>query len=148
MSMLCSICRSPRRQSIDIALLLHKTGYRDIARRYGVQKDALQRHEREHLKSSFTLSKGLTAMLSADNLLARLASLDEQTLELLAEARTAGERRIALAAIRESRENISAYSRIGVESANEQRLDVLEHRADLSVQAVYDKPHDDQEQEP
>lgn len=51
-------------------------------------------------------------MLSAENLLAKLGALDEETLQLLNAAIEAGDIRTALAAIRESRSNIEAYARI------------------------------------
>lgn len=126
MPRLCTICCHPQREEIDLALARHAEGYRGIARRYGVDDNALQRHERSHLHTSFAQLQEAHAMLSATNLLARLASLDEQTLELLAEARASADLRAALLAVRESRGNLEAYSRIGVAGELERRIAALE----------------------
>jgi hypothetical protein len=54
-------------------------------------------------------------MLSSDNLLAKLGALDQMTTEMLEQARHGGDIRTALAAVRESRGNIEAFSRISAE---------------------------------
>lgn len=45
----CSICSHPERQAIDRALLADSRSFRDVARQYGVSKDALLRHKNDHL---------------------------------------------------------------------------------------------------
>ncbi len=65
-------------------------------------------------------------MLSSQNLLDRLSHLDEMTLEMLTEARTSGDLRTALSAVRESRGNIEVYSRIAEQSDIAARLAQLE----------------------
>ena len=127
MPRLCGACTHPLRSQIDADLLAHAESYRGIGRRYGLEDDALRRHEHEHLRMSWQLSKELAAMLSADNLRDKLAELDSETRALLTEARTAGDLRVALAAVRESRENIAAFARLGILTDVEKRLDALEH---------------------
>jgi hypothetical protein len=115
---------------INAALVQHATGYRDMARRFNVSPDALWRHERQHLRAVIQQSRELRMTLSADNLLDKLSELDAATREMLEEARSAGNLRVALAAVRESRENISAYARIGVVTELEQRVAALEAPVD------------------
>ena len=78
MARICTVCSHAERQQIDLALLQHRTGYRDIARRFGLDFRAVYRHEGNCLHSNFRLSEGLTAMLSADNLLAKLGEWHER----------------------------------------------------------------------
>jgi hypothetical protein len=127
MGRLCTVCTHPERQEIDLALLRHAESYRAIAIRYGMPRSNLINHQNNHLRITWEVSKGLQAMLSGDNLLDKLSALDEQTLEMLAEARHGGDLRTALTAVRESRGNIEAFSRIGPMSDIERRLDRLEH---------------------
>ena len=126
MSRLCTICTHPRRLEIDLALVMHSGGYRNIGKRFGVGYQAVYQHDHNHLANSLYLSQGLTAMLSADNLLAKLSDLDQRTLKLLDTAETSGDIRTALSAIRESRGNIEAFARLGPMSELEQRLNTLE----------------------
>jgi hypothetical protein len=128
MGRLRSICSHPQRKAVDLALMQHVVGYRLLAARFGLAYSSLRRHEANHLRLSWELSKGLGAMLSANNLLEKLAELDTETREMLIEARTAGDIRTALVAVRESRSNIESFAHIGPLSDVEQRLAALEQR--------------------
>lgn len=122
----CSICGTPHQAAIDAALIDPHCSFRAIASQFGVTTMSLQRHRNHHLVEAVRQNQELYAMLTATNLLNKLASLDETTMELLAEARQAGDLRTALTAIRESRGNIESYSRIGVLVEVEERLAALE----------------------
>jgi hypothetical protein len=122
----CSICAHPKRQQIDVALMTHASTYRKMAQAFDVGEFPLYRHQGNCLHLSLRLSKGLTATLSADNLLAKLGELDEVTREILAKAHEEGNARNALAAIRESRANIESFAHIGPMSEHEERLRALE----------------------
>lgn len=126
MPRLCSVCSHPQRAEVDLALAQHAEGYRNIAQRFGVGAWALYRHEREHLRTSLMQRRDIQAMLSANNLLAKLSALDDRTLGLLVKAEKQGDLRTALLAVRESRGNVESYARLGVESAIEGRLSALE----------------------
>jgi len=45
----CTVCQHPERKALDAALVAVESPYRDIARRYGLSKDALLRHKADHL---------------------------------------------------------------------------------------------------
>ncbi len=45
----CTVCSHPERHAIDKALVAVRGPYRDIARQYGLSKDALLRHKADHL---------------------------------------------------------------------------------------------------
>ncbi len=49
MTRTCTVCSHPERATIDKALVAVQNPYRDIARQYGLSKDALLRHKADHL---------------------------------------------------------------------------------------------------
>lgn len=49
MTRICTVCAHPERREIDKALVAAANPYRDIARQYGLSKDALLRHKADHL---------------------------------------------------------------------------------------------------
>ena len=49
MARTCTVCSHPERARIDKALVAVQNPYRDIARQYGLSKDALLRHKADHL---------------------------------------------------------------------------------------------------
>jgi hypothetical protein len=48
MPRVCTVCTHDESHSINVDLV-QRVSYRDIARRYGVSKDAAQRHAKEHI---------------------------------------------------------------------------------------------------
>jgi hypothetical protein len=77
--------------------------------------------------------------LSVDTLLDRLSHLNEATLEMLAEARLAGELRTALIAIRESRGNVETFANIAektdvVKQLEEIQSELAEVKEELAKQ--------------
>ena len=56
----CTICRHPKREEIDRALVRNEAGYRTVAARFGISASALFRHKREHLPA--LIAKGLEAL--------------------------------------------------------------------------------------
>jgi hypothetical protein len=90
---------------------------------------AVRSHAQNHLHRTIAQSEELRDMLSAENLLAKLGELDKETREILDEALRQGKLLTALSAIRESRNNIEAFSRIGPMADVEARLRALEAAA-------------------
>jgi hypothetical protein len=127
MARLCRVCQHPKREEIDLALLLHRDAYQAIAGRYGIVKSSLQRHEQAHLKMSWEKSKELSAMLSSSNLLDKLGQWHERMEQQYANADAAGN---VLAAVATARTGISALESIAKRTIdiddNEQRFQALE----------------------
>ena len=121
----CQHCGTPRHRQ---ALLLHTLPLRHIAARWGISPRSLQRHEKIHLRSSLAKSKEARMALSVDTLLDRLSHLNEATLEMLAEARLAGELRTALIAIRESRGNVETFANIAEKTDVAKQLAEIQER--------------------
>jgi hypothetical protein len=107
--------------------MLHTAGYRDLARRYGLDKSSLMRHQRAHLTMSWELSKELNAMLSGDNLLEKLGQWHERMEQQYTNADAAGNIGAAVATARTGIAAIESFAHIGVLSDVERRLAALEN---------------------
>ncbi len=113
MSMRCTVCARPDRQQIDLDLVTGDVSWNAIASKYGVNHSTVWHHAHRCIGRTVQANRKLADMLSAENLLLRLSELDAIARDLLGEAHEAGDIRAALMAVRESRETIFAYARIG-----------------------------------
>lgn len=87
-----------------------------------MSRPGLIRHERKCMHRAAARKQELQDMLSADNLLQMLSGLNERTLRILDRNEQQGDDRTALMAVRESRNNIEAYSRIAQPDEPEERI--------------------------
>lgn len=71
MARTCTVCTHPERPAIDRALV-EGDAYRDIARQFGVSKDALQRHRAEHLPARLVQAKAAQDVSDAVDVMAEL----------------------------------------------------------------------------
>lgn len=126
MARLCGVCNHPRRAAIDEALLRHAESYRGIARRFGLEDDALRRHEVRHLHWSWQLSTKLQALMNTDRLVARIEAMESIADDVLEQAARLNDQRLRLLAIAQVRANCETLFKIGVGSALEARLAALE----------------------
>jgi hypothetical protein len=95
--------------------LVSRVPYRDIERRFGVGRNALKRHAQEHIPKLLVESSRAVDIGNADELLARVESLQGRTLAILEAAEGTGELRTALGAIREARGNLELLGRLAGE---------------------------------
>jgi hypothetical protein len=72
MGRLCTICKHPRREEIEKAILDSAAGYRSVAARFGISAPAVFRHRREHLPQ--TVAKGFSLAVEAAALVASAPS--------------------------------------------------------------------------
>lgn len=93
MPRLCSVCTHPEREAIDLALTLHAESYPKIANRFGVDWQAVYRHEREHLKSSLRRVQEEQRMSIADYVLREMRDLNERTKRALDHSAALGDDR-------------------------------------------------------
>lgn len=126
--MTCRTCAHPQRQEIDRALLLHIASYRKMAARYGLSDKGLRDHEQNHLGLSWELSKELQAMLSAQNLLAKLGEWHQRMEDQYANADATGEIQAAVATARVGIQAIESFARITQDAEIERKLNEIEAR--------------------
>lgn len=120
----CTICSHPERTAIEKALLAG-TSLRDIARRFGTTKDALDRHK-AHIPPALAKSHEAKEVARADTLLAMVRSQYDRALRhieaaerVLKQARRSKNRRDILDAIRtagvpmrEARRNVELLAKM------------------------------------
>lgn len=78
---------------------------RDMARRWGVSKDALQRHK-PHVPARVAKARDVELVANADDLLGQLKALQRKALDLLTKAEAVGDYGTALRGISEARKTI------------------------------------------
>ena len=112
MPRVCTVCRHDERREIDRQLVSRAFSYRDIARQFGVSKDAVSRHVKEHLPELLTRAHEAEQLAEADKPLTDIRKIQVQTLLMLQEAEKSGDLRTALAAVREARNNVALLAEL------------------------------------
>ena len=115
----CSICAHEQHRAIDVSLL-SGDGVRSVARRYGLDKSTVSRHQRLHLKPRLTAAetpapkriKAMEAHQETFDVMRSMRELHQRTLALLEKAEAAGDLPSALRAIREARSNCELLGRL------------------------------------
>ena len=110
----CSVCNPEQRESIDQDLL-SGTPYRSVGKRYGVGTSAVFRHKRDHITQLIAQAveaREVRGLEHGDDLLGQLQSLNGRAMSILDDAETSGDRRGALAAIREVRNIIELNAKL------------------------------------
>jgi hypothetical protein len=74
MARVCTICKHPKREEIEAAII-DRASFRDIAERFGTSKTAVFRHSGEHLPAALTAAKKAEEVTRADTLLDRIEGL-------------------------------------------------------------------------
>jgi hypothetical protein len=73
----CTVCTHAQRRAIDQALIQRRP-FRDIARQFGLSKDAAVRHHDEHLPALLVRAQGAKDAASADTLMLELRQCMER----------------------------------------------------------------------
>ncbi len=119
----CTVCTHPKRDEIDRALIAGEP-YRDIARRYGLSKDALRRH-REHIPKELARSREAEEVARADELLGQVQELRDRALSILDKAERSKDLRTALQAIREARQCVELLAKLAGELSEAPQVNIL-----------------------
>ena len=96
----CTICQHPAREAINQDLV-SGIAFRVVAERYSVSKAAVYRHNQGHLSKPIFRAQNLQDLHDADDLLAKVATLEADAKRLQGLAEDAGDLKSALQAIRE-----------------------------------------------
>jgi hypothetical protein len=85
--MKCTICTHAHATEIN-QLLIQSTPYRDIAGRFGISKSTVERHRMRCLPAHLVKAAEAEGVTDASSLMARLRGLEQETRDILYEART------------------------------------------------------------
>lgn len=106
----CSICRNPRRDKINEALLVGES-LRTVAKRFGTSVTALHRHRKEIPKKIVKATEARDIVLG-DTLLTQVQGLIGKATAILDRAEASGDDRRALQGVREVRETLHLLGKI------------------------------------
>jgi|SRR5581483_1944460 len=111
----CTVCRHPDLAAINEALL-DRVPLRTMADRWSVSKSALIRHRKAHISTALLAAKAASEAVQGDNLLTQVHSIVERAKEIVDEAQLDGDRRTALAALREVRGSLELLGKLSAAS--------------------------------
>ncbi len=94
----CSVCAHASLHAINTAFVAGGT-LRDIARQFGLSKDAVARHQADHLPTALVAAVGAAETRQALDVLQQLKTINAAALTVLRDARTAQDGELALKAI-------------------------------------------------
>jgi len=94
----CTVCAHADLEEIN-RLLLCSDSYRDIARQFGLSKDALARHKESHIPELLLKSQDAKETLQADNLLDQIVYYESEARRFKGLAESQGDLELALKAV-------------------------------------------------
>ena len=123
----CTVCAHKDLEEIN-KLLLCSDSYRDLARQFGLSKDALARHKESHIPTELLKSNDIQEIVKADVLLVQLGEIREKTLSLLDKAERAADTRVygaPVAYLREVREQIKLLAELEGRLASQPQITII-----------------------
>jgi hypothetical protein len=125
----CTVCTHPKRFDIDRQIAAASGSKRDIARQYGLEKDAVHRHAEHHLPRTLVKAQHIKEIAHADSLYAEVKALVKRGQAVLTWAqkqKTVGGGHLTLAAIRELRETFETLAKTAAELKTEKASEDLQ----------------------
>lgn len=111
MGRICTVCSHKDVDEIN-RLLLCSDSYRDIARQFGLSKDALARHKDGHIPEVLSKSKDLKEIVDADSLFSRVEEEAGFVREMRDAAKAEGDIELALKAVDRALKCIELYAKV------------------------------------
>ena len=134
----CTVCAHKDLEEIN-KLLLCSDSYRDLARQFGLSKDALARHKESHIPTELLKSNDIQEIAKADVLLVQLGEIREKTLSLLDKAEQAADTRVygaPVAYLREVREQIKLLAELEGRLAAQPQITIINHPQWIELRTV------------
>ena len=139
----CPVCRHAQRDAIDREVLAGKP-HRVLGKIFGLSRDSILRHSK-HMAEIIAQSNAATEITHAGDLVGLITQLERDTQRLQEEATAAGDRREALAAIRERTRLVELRAKIAGEirpsQVNVLNLKIDESQAKRAMEAYLAKPN-------
>jgi hypothetical protein len=107
----CTVCRSNHRAAVESALVAG-TSLRDIARRFHLTKDSIQRHSAKCVRAELEKRVEARNIVLADRLLDEMEQLHRITRLITARAIRTKEYRTGLRGVAEARRNLALVARM------------------------------------
>jgi hypothetical protein len=120
----CSVCAHPERPAIDHALVAGDAAQRISARYCSLSRPAIQRHKAEHLPQTMVKAKESEDVDHALDIVKQLKAINGASLQILNEARQAGNGELVLKAVDRVQRQIELQAKL---------LGELDERAQVNV---------------
>lgn len=134
----CTICRNPKRQEIDLALVRSES-LREITNNFALSKSALDRHRQKCLPQHLLQAQDVIETQSADSLIQELLELAASTRLVLSRAMLEKDGELALKAIARLERQLELKGRILGEF--EERIPTVQHvTVTYAEKAVFVQP--------
>ena len=111
MTRTCTVCNHKDIEEIN-KLLLCSGSYRDIARQFGLSKDAISRHKESHIPELLSKSNDIKEIVSADSLLIKVEEEANFVREMRVLAAADGDIELALKAVDRALKCIEIYAKV------------------------------------
>jgi hypothetical protein len=111
MTRTCTVCNHKDIEEIN-KLLFCSGSYRDIARQFGLSKDALARHKEGHIPEVLSKSNDIKEIVNADSLLSKLQEEAVFVREMRDSAKEGGDIELALKAVDRALKCIDLYAKV------------------------------------
>ena len=136
MAQACTVCSHQDHLTIDASILgagTARLSHRAIAQTYGLSRAAVQRHAASHVAPIMRAVVDQAGLLHAETMLSELGALYERAVRLLDTAEASGDHRVTVGAIREARQVVESFAKVGLAMAQHQAGQAEEARPDLDV---------------
>ena len=134
----CTVCSHKDVDEIN-RLLLCSDSYRDIARQFGLSKDALARHKESHIPELLLKSQDVKDSLQADNLLTQLQEARARAIELLDMAISAGDTKVygpPSSYLSEIRQQIKLWAELEGKLSSQPQITIINNPEWVELRAV------------
>lgn len=135
MTRTCTICTHPERAKIEAALVTG-TSYRDIARQFGLGKDAVMHHGSEHVKAEIAEHKEARDEAQALDVVKQLRTINYHALAILSDARAGNKPDLALKAMDRVQRQIELQAKLLGDLDERPQINILVSSEWLTLRAA------------
>jgi hypothetical protein len=120
----CTVCTHRERATIDTDLVGGQPDKR-VAAVYGIGAASVRRHRLNHIPKFLVKAQETREVSRAGDLLAQIEAIQAKTLRILLDADRAGDKRTALYAIKEARNNLELMAKLAGELRTGTTVNIL-----------------------
>ena len=131
----CSVCKHPKRFEIDRLLLSGEGTNRSIAKDYGLDHNAVQRHRSKHIAPALAKAKEHREIVEATSVLGDVSMIRSRLLALLDIAESEGNVKDTCTVIKELRATVELLARVNGEIENKVEVNVFSSNTWIDIRS-------------
>jgi hypothetical protein len=129
----CSVCKHPKRAEIDRLLLSGEGTNRSIAKDYGLNHNAVQRHRSRHIAPALVKAKEHREIIEANSVMGDVQMLRTRAIALLDQAESEGDVKLACTALREVRGIIELLAKVSGELETKTEINIIQNNTWIEI---------------